>query len=70
MNIERLEKIKELTQKIEIILEEYPHDSTSIFIKGKLSEFSKSLNFSMKEELFEEYTKKLTEEKYSKPVGM
>lgn len=58
MNIERLEKIKELTQSIENILEEEVYDCTSIYIKDKINEFSKALEFSIKEELFEDYKKR------------
>ncbi len=58
MNIERLEKIKELTEEIDAVIEAEMYDNTGIHLKNKLKEFITSLEFELKDELWEEYNKK------------
>ncbi len=59
MELERLEKIKEFTTKIEsfITLENGLEDNVSMHLKSKLKGFSEALDFSIKEELYEKYQK-------------
>ena len=48
MNIEQLEKIKDLTQKIEMVLNVEVQDQTSIYLKVNLMNFQKHLSFQQK----------------------
>lgn len=58
MNIKLLEKIKGFTEEIEKVIDNLElQDDTSIHLRDRLKEFSDSLTFELKNEIFEEYNK-------------
>jgi len=59
MDVEQLEKIKELVEKIENIVNE----NRAIFLNGKLKEFSEAVTFELKNEVWEKYNKETSKEK-------
>ncbi len=64
MDMKQLEEIKELIDVIENILNEKidDRDNRSIFLNGKLKEFSEAVTFELKNEVWEKYNKEISKE--------
>ncbi len=64
MDMKQLEEIKKLIDVIENILNEKidDRDNRSIFLNGKLKEFSEAVTFELKNEVWENYNKGISKE--------
>ncbi len=64
MDMKQLEEIKKLIGVIENILNEKidDRDNRSIFLNGKLKEFSEAVTFELKNEVWENYNKEISKE--------
>ncbi len=64
MDMKQLEEIKKLIDVIENILNEKidDRDNRSIFLNGKLKEFSEAVTFELKNEVWENYNKEISKE--------